>query len=111
MLKALKTATESFLLEVSVSATEITLLFPVPDSYLDSLRSFSLHMPLSAQPPQESLQRVPMAIVGKCDTTSSNEVSDQSQVDDPAQLILTTSYTRVALTILRQGHVAHQRLV
>ena len=54
MLEAFKTATDSYL-EVSISAAEITVPFPVSDSYLDSLRSacssLSLHMPLYAQPP------------------------------------------------------------
>ena len=103
MLKALKTATESFL-EASISAAEITVPFPVPDTYLDSLRSacssLSLHMPLSAQPPAGILAARANSIAGKCDTTSSNEGSEQSQVDDPAQLILTISYTRAALTTL-----------
>jgi len=103
MLKALKTATESFL-EASISTAEITVPFPVPDSYLDSLRSacssLSLHMPLSAQPPAGILAARANGIVGKCDMVSAYEVSEQSQANDPAQLILTISYTRAALTTL-----------
>jgi hypothetical protein len=59
MLKALKTATESYL-EASISAAEVTVPFPVSGSYLDSLRSacssLSLHMPLSAQHPCSACQ-------------------------------------------------------
>jgi hypothetical protein len=107
MLKALKTATESYL-EASISAAEVTVPFPVSDSYLDSLRSacssLSLHMPLSAQPPAGILAARANGIAGKCDTASASEVSEQSQsqsqADDPAQLILTVGYTRAALTAI-----------
>jgi hypothetical protein len=89
MLKALKTATESYL-EASISAAEVVVPFPVSDAYLDILRStcfsLSLQMPMSAQPPAGILAARAHGMVGKC--------------NDPMQLILTVDYTQAALTAL-----------
>lgn len=92
MLKALKTATESYL-QASLSTAEVVVPFPVAESYLDALRSacssLSLQMPMSAQPPAGILAARAHGIGGNCDTA-----------DDPAQLILTVDYSRAALTAL-----------
>jgi hypothetical protein len=103
MLKALKTATESYL-EDSISAAEVVVPFPVSDAYLDTLRSacfsLSLYMPMSAQPPAGILAARAHGIAGKCNTATADKASDQGQADDPAQLILTVDYTHAALTAL-----------
>ena len=99
MLEAFKTATDSYL-EVSISAAEITVPFPVSDSYLDSLRSacssLSLHMPLFAQPPAGILA----ARANRIAYRVRRRISEQSRVDGVAQLILTVGYTRAAPTAL-----------
>jgi len=93
MLKALKTATESYL-QASLSTAEVVVPFPVAESSLDALRaacsSLSLRMPLSAQPPAGILAARAHGVGGNCDTED----------DDPAQLILTVDYSRAALTAL-----------
>lgn len=103
MLRALKTATESYL-EASLSTAEVVFPFPVSDSYLDTLRSacspFSLHMPLSAQPPAGILAARVYDIGGNCKTAIGKEALVINQADDPEQLILTVDYSRAALTAL-----------
>jgi len=103
MLKALKTATESYL-EASISAAEVVVPFPVSDAYLDILRStcfsLSLHMPMSAQPPAGILAARAHGMVGKCNIVTRDKGSEQGQADDPMQLILTVDYTQAALTAL-----------
>jgi hypothetical protein len=103
MLKALKTATESYL-EASISAAEVVVPFPVSDAYLDILRStcfsLSLHMPMSAQPPAGILAAHAHGMVGKCNIVTRDKGSEQGQADDPMQLILTVDYTQAAFTAL-----------
>lgn len=103
MLRALKTATESYL-ETPLSAAEVVFPFPFSDSYLDTLRSacssLSLHMPLSAQPPAGILAARVYDIRGNCKTAIGNEALEINQADDPEQLILTVDYSRAALTAL-----------
>jgi hypothetical protein len=103
MLKALKTATESYL-EASISAAEVVVPFPVSDAYLDILHStfssLSLHVPLSAQPPAGILAARAHGMVRKCNAVIRDKGSDQGQADDPMQLILTVDYTQAALTAL-----------
>lgn len=93
MLKALKTATESYL-QASLSTAEVVVPFPVAECFLDALRaacsSLSLQMPLSAQPPAGILAARAHGIGGNCNTGD----------DEPAQLILTVDYSRAALTAL-----------
>lgn len=103
MLKALKTATESYL-EASLSTAEVVFPFPVSDSHLDTLRSacssLSLYMPLSAQPPAGILAARAYNIGGSCKTAIADEALGRKQVEDPEQLILTVDYSRAALTAL-----------
>lgn len=103
MLKALKTATESYL-EASLSTTEVVFPFPVSDSYLDTLRStcssLSLEMPLSAQPPAGILAARAYGIGGICNIVTPDETLERNPADDPEQLILTVDYSRAALTAL-----------
>lgn len=103
MLKALKTATESYL-GSKISAAEIVMPFPVSTSNLDSLRaassSVSLHQPMSAQPPAGILAARAYGMHGTCNYTAPGGVPDEDPMDDPEQLILTVDYSRAALTTL-----------
>ena len=97
MLKALKTATESYL-EAPLSAAEVVMPFPVPDSYLDDLRSagssLSLHLHFSAQDPAGILVIHFYDLGRKC-RWHGVEVDN-----DLVPLILTVDYSRAALTAL-----------
>lgn len=103
MLKALDTATESYL-GTSVSSAEVVLPFPVSISFLKALRavcfSLSLKLPLSALPPAGIFAARVDGIGGKCEVTGSNEATELDVKDDPEQLILTVDYSRAALTAL-----------
>ena len=81
MLKALQTATESYL-EVSISAAEVVVPFPVSDAYLDILRStcfsFSLHMPMSAQPPAGMLAARACDMVANCNIVTREKASGKA---------------------------------
>lgn len=97
MLKALKTATESYL-EAPLSVAEVVMPFPVPYSYLDDLRSagssLSLHVHFSAQIPAGILVAHFYDLGGKCHWHG-------VEVDnDLVPLILTVDYSRAALTAL-----------
>lgn len=97
MLKALKTATESYL-EPPLSAAEVVMPFPVPESYLNDLRSagssLSLHLHFSAQDPAGILVLHFYDLGRKC-RWYGVEVDN-----DLVPLILTAYYSRAALTAL-----------
>ena len=103
MLKALDTATESYL-GTSLLTAEVVVPFPVSDAYLDALRSacssLSLQVPMSAQPPAGILAARACGIGGKCGMDTMEETFGEDPRDDPAQLILTVDYSRAALTAL-----------
>ena len=97
MLKALETATESYL-EDPFSVAEVVMPFPVPDSYLDDLRSacssLSLHVHFSARDPAGILVAHFYDLGDKCHWQG-------FEVDnDPVPFILTVDYSRAALTAL-----------
>lgn len=112
MLKALKTATESYL-EAPLSAAEVVMPFPVPTSYLDDLRSagfsLSLHVHFSAQDPAGILVAHFYDLGAKCHWHG-------VEVDnDVVPLILTVDYSRAALTALLVtkdcGYLEHERVL
>ena len=102
MLRALKTATESYL-ETTVSPAEVVFPFPASKSMVQALRlaasSTALQLPMSAQPLAGILAARAYGIGGKCNLTADGAL-DESNVDDPEQLILTIDYSRAALTVL-----------
>jgi hypothetical protein len=95
MLKALRTAAESYL-ETTISSAEIVVPFPVDENYLEALRSacsaVSLRMPNSAQPPAGILAARACGM-GRRPCLDSPE-------NDPLQLILTVDYSCAALIAL-----------
>lgn len=103
MLKALKTATESYL-DSKISNAEVVVPFPASESYLHDLRqavaSVSLHMPMSAQPPTGIIAARAHGMYGKCFDDLDLQGHDKSMKNDPEQLILTIDYSRAALTAL-----------
>jgi hypothetical protein len=99
-LKALKTATESYL-ETSISTTEIVVLFPVTKVYYKTLRSacsaVSLHVPYSAL---DTAGIFATRAYGVCSKHFRNSTGEIPLVDNPQQIILTVEYSRAALTAL-----------
>jgi hypothetical protein len=105
MLKALKTATESYL-DCKLSNVEVIVPFKASEGYLHDLRqavaSVSLQMPLSTQPPTGILAARAYAMDGECDDPYYLQGRN-----DPAQLILTIDYSRAALTALLAHEECH----
>lgn len=95
MLKSLKVATESYL-EASVSAAEITVPFPISDTFFDTLRStaksISVSIPATPAAPAGRLAALHVYGIGP------GECGYPPDPQDPAQAFLTVEYTRSALT-------------
>ncbi|KAJ5166238.1 uncharacterized protein N7482_005019 [Penicillium canariense] len=97
MLESLKIAIESYL-EASVSTAEITVPFPISDTFFDTLRSTakseSISIPATPAAPAGRLVAQPVYGIGP------GECGYDPHVQDPAQAFLTVEYTRSALTAL-----------
>ncbi|KAL8804291.1 MAG: hypothetical protein Q9182_002656 [Xanthomendoza sp. 2 TL-2023] len=94
MLKALKTASESYL-QSPLPAAEVVVPFPASGTFFDALRSacssLSIRMPMSEQPPAGIVVARALGLGREC-------------LDEPRkaeeQLILTIDYSQAALTAL-----------
>ncbi|KAF2428644.1 hypothetical protein EJ08DRAFT_699061 [Tothia fuscella] len=100
MVKALKTAIESYL-EEGISTAEIVTPFPVDEIYHNMVRktfsAVSLQMPNYALPPAGVLAARAHNIGNKSCTDS---IENSVLKDDPQQLVLTVEFSRSALTAL-----------
>ena len=96
MLSALKIATESYI-STPLPSAEIVFPFPIPSTFLTTLRSatpsLSLTMPLSAQSPSGIL-------AARAHGIGARHCSDDDDAAVHEQLILTIDYNRAALTAL-----------
>lgn len=97
MLKSLKIASESYL-ETSVSTAEITVPFPISDTFFDTLRStaksLSLSIPTTPAAPGGRLAALHVYGIG------TGQCGYPPDPQDPAQAFLTVEYTHSALTAL-----------
>ncbi|KAL8809923.1 MAG: hypothetical protein Q9200_003001 [Gallowayella weberi] len=95
MLKALKTASESYFQSTLLSA-EVVVPFPASGTFFDALRSasssLSIEMPMSEQPPAGIVVARALGLGREC--------LDEPRKAEEEQLILTIDYSRAALTAL-----------
>ncbi|KAI9754938.1 MAG: hypothetical protein M4579_004474 [Chaenotheca gracillima] len=97
MLKALKTATESYL-EAPLLDAEVAVPFPAPQAFFDTVHSacssLSLYLPISALSPPGIYAGLALPLRKGCNSDI------PPGTPDPEQLILTVDYTRAGLTAL-----------